>query len=99
VILSFVLVGMENSDAGRLCGVTCESIGADYFAYAMADVWGKKILPADEFGIEGEAFADEEAARFGFGLQAGDLGPGGFGIDEIFGHGRDAAPIIDAGFE
>src|SRR6266481_8598586 len=64
-----------------------------------ADVWRKKFFLREEFGVDGEAFAEEEAAGFGFGLQPGNLRPSSFGIDEIFGDGRDSAPIVDAGIE
>src|SRR5260370_36130843 len=72
---------------------------APAFCDAIADTRRKKFVAMDEFGIESEAFAQNETAAFRLGFQPRDLGPGGFGIDEIFGDGRNAAPIVDARFQ
>src|SRR5260370_8266152 len=53
----------------------------------------------DEFGIEGEAFAQGEAASCSFCLQSRDLRPSRLWIDEILGDGGDAAPVVDASFQ
>src|SRR5260370_40881311 len=53
----------------------------------------------DEFGIEGEAFAQGEAASCSFCLQSRDLRPSRFWIDEILGDGGDAAPVVEASFQ
>src|SRR6266478_2428570 len=99
VILSFGFEGMENSDASGVGRVTRESIGIGDFHDAITDTRGEKSVAMEEFGIDGEAFAQGETAGFGFSLQAGNLGPGSFRIDEIPGNGRNAAPIVDASFE
>src|SRR5438876_10761383 len=99
VIFSFGFEGMKSSDAGGVGSATREAIGTGNFRDAIAERRREKFVAMDEFGIDGEAFAQGEAAGLGFGLQARDLGPGGLGIDEIFGDRRNAAPIVDACFE
>src|SRR5229473_574077 len=99
VIFSFTFEDIENSDAGSVGSVTREAIGICYLRDAIAHARRKKFFPADKLRVESEAFAQGETVGFRFGLQAGDLGPGGFGIDEILGDGRNAAPIVDARIE
>src|SRR5712691_5739800 len=90
---------IENSDAGGMGSVTRESACVSYVCDAIADARGEKSFAADKLRIDRNALAQREAARFGFVLQPRDLGPGGFRIDEIPGDGRNATPIVDAGFE
>src|SRR5260370_32409664 len=74
------------------------SIKREEFRF-RANARRKKVFLGEKFRVDCQAFAQNKATRFGFSLQAGDLRPGGFGIDEIFGDGRDSAPIVDAGIE
>src|SRR5713226_8403845 len=74
------------------------SIKREEFRF-RANARRKKVFLGEKFRVDRQAFAKDEAARFGFGLQAGDLRPGGFGIDEIFGDRRNATPIVDAGIK
>src|SRR5260370_14504010 len=67
---------------------------APAFCDAIADTRRKKFVAMDEFGIESEEFAQSETAAFRLGFRPRDLGPGGFGIDEIFGGVRKAAPTV-----
>src|SRR5258706_13211637 len=89
----------HSKGTGLKSAVHCvSSIKREEFRF-RANARRKKVFLGEKFRVDGQAFAKDEAARFGFGLQAGDLRPSGFGIDEIFGDGRNAAPIVDAGIE
>src|SRR5881398_1391612 len=90
---------MENSDAGGAGSVTRESVRTGNFCNAIADARREKFLAMNKLGIEGEAFAQGEAAGLGFGTKARNLRPGGFRVDEILGDRRNASPVVDAGFE
>src|ERR1700722_3241317 len=57
---------------------------------------GDKTFAIQIFGIKREAFAENETTRVGFGLEFGDLRPGGFGIDVIFRDRRNSTPVVDA---
>ncbi len=97
--MNFLEVGIRTSDAGGETDATRVSVRIGNCIDAAADARRKEFVAADIFRIEREALAQGEATRFGFGLEAGDLRPGGFGIDEILGDGRDAAPVVDARIE
>src|SRR5438552_18886495 len=99
VIFSFGFEGMKSSDAGGVGSVTREAIGTGNFHNATVYAGREKFVAMNEFGIEGEAFAQTETAGLGFGSQVGDLRPGSFGIDEIPGNGRNPAPVVDACFK
>src|SRR6266849_1235367 len=99
VIFIFLFVGIERSDASGVGGVTSESIGVGYGFDSIADARTEEFVARNEFGVEREAFTQRETAGLSLGLQMRDLRPGGFGIDEIFCDGGNAAPIVDAGFK
>src|SRR5260370_27569304 len=99
VIFIFLFAGIEHSDAGSAGRLMRESVRINYGCDAIADARGKQAFGADKLWIERDAVMENEAARLRFGLQASNLRPGGFGIDEIPGDRRDTAPVVDAGFE
>src|SRR5260370_21307627 len=74
------------------------SIKREEFRFG-ANARRKKVFLGEKFRADGQAFAKDEAARFRFSLQAGDLWPGGIGIDEILRRGRKAAPIAYCGIK
>src|SRR5260370_4566936 len=74
------------------------SIKREEFRF-RANARRKKVFLGEKFRVDRQAFAKDEAAGFRFSLQAGDSRPGSFGVDEILGDGRDAAPVVDAGIK
>src|SRR5258708_6506737 len=99
VIFSFLDVGIRRSDAGDGTVATRVSVRIGDRIDATANARRKKFVAADKFRIECETFAQDEATGLGFRFEARNLRPGRLGIDEIFGDGRDAAPVIDASVE
>src|SRR3984893_19276540 len=60
---------------------------------------GKKTISGDEFGVQGETFAQGETTSLRGLAQFADLRPRCFRVNEIFCDRRDAAPIVDASLQ
>src|SRR5213080_2151812 len=77
----------------------CKSVGARYGVHFFSDVRGKKILLGNKLWIQRQPLPQQEASFLGLFLQLGNLRPRRFRVDEILGHWRNPAPIINARIE